>query len=146
MEVAGIIGTAGAIVGIIDIAARSILVLADIRRRFKETNLTLELLSNQLLSVRTALEQIHALINDSLEEDDPHYSMMISLDSSVKCCGFLVRLLDENIAKFEYDDDESLTLESRVRLVLDSKGIEECQARLDRQINALTLVLTAYKW
>lgn len=141
-----VIGAAGAILGIIDVATRSISTLLDVKKRFKEANLTLELLSSQLLTVKAALEQIHAIINETLRGDEQHYSLIMSMDSTIKCCNLLIRLLDENIAKLEYSENDALSFENRVRLVLDSKGIEECQSRLDRQINALNLILTAFQW
>ena len=141
-----VVGVASAILGIIDVATRSISTLADVKRRFKEADIILELLSSQLITIRTALDQIHCLINETLSEDGQHITLILSLESTIKCCNLLIRLLVENIAKLEYSENDSLSFENKVRSLLHSNGIGECQSRLDRQINALNLVLTAFQW
>jgi hypothetical protein len=138
-----VIGTVGAIVGIIDVATRSISTIAGIRKRFKEVNLTVELLFTQLVSVKTALDQIHHLIEESLQ-DDQHYQLVMNMDIAINGCNLLIRVLDDQISKLEYDEDEKITFESTVKMVLESEGTEECLTRLDRQISALTLIITAY--
>ncbi|RMZ81608.1 hypothetical protein DV737_g2457, partial [Chaetothyriales sp. CBS 132003] len=114
-----VIGTVTAILGIIDVATRSISTLAEVRRRYKGVSLTIELLSGQLVAVRTALDQIRHLIEESLQ-DDHHYQLVMNMDISINSCNLLIRVLDEEISKLEYHENEKPTFESRVKMVLDN--------------------------
>ncbi|ETI25308.1 hypothetical protein G647_02080 [Cladophialophora carrionii CBS 160.54] len=115
------------------------------RQRFKESNLTIETLSGQLITVRAALSQINLLIVESLSRDEQHYQLTLDLSAAIGCCNLLLRLLDEQLAKLQYNDTDEVTFLSKVNLMLESKGTEDCLTRLDRQINALNLLVTAFK-
>jgi hypothetical protein len=138
------IGVVGSILGIIDVATRCISSLADLRKRFKESNLTIETLSGQLVTVKAALSQINLLIAESLSQDEQHYQLTLDLSAAIGCCNLLLRLLDEQIARLQYSDTDEVTFISKVNLMLESKGTEECLTRLDRQTNALNLLITAF--
>ena len=141
-----VVGAAGAILGIIEVATRSLSILADVRKRFTDTSLVLELLISQISTVKIALQQIHELIQNRLREQEQHYSLVISLGSTLKCCDILIRILDDHITKFDRQENRALSLEKKIKLVLSSKSVEDCQSRLDRQILALNLVLNALLW
>jgi hypothetical protein len=134
------LGAAGAIVGIIDVVARSIFTLAEIRRQFKDAELTICLLSGQLTAVQVAVKQIQGLLNSDRES---HYLLTLNLDVSIKCCKLLIEKIDEQLQNVSRKDGENhTTFGNRAKMVLESKGIEECLTRLDRQINALNLIIT----
>ncbi|KAJ9610783.1 hypothetical protein H2200_005560 [Cladophialophora chaetospira] len=115
------------------------------RKRFKEINITIELLSGQLVTVKAALSQINLLISESLSQNEQHFQLTMDLGVATGCCNLLLRLLDEQIAKLQYSDMDEVTFVSKVNMMLESKGTEECLIRLDRQINALNLLITAFK-
>lgn len=141
MEVVGLVG---AVLGIIDVTTRCISSLTEIRQRFSSANVTVELLSGQLVTVKAALGQIHDLINESID-DEHHYQLTLDLSVGINCCNLLIRVLEEQITKLQYSDADELSFNSKVVLLLESKGTEECLARLDRQINALNLLITAFQ-
>ena len=138
------IGLAGAVLGIIDVVTRCISGLAELRRKFKEANLTVEALSGQLATVRAALTQIHGLINERLTNDSQHYQLVIDLELAIKCCALLIGLIDEQVSKLDAGDAEALDFQSKVKIMLESKGTEDCLNRLDRQTSALNPLLTAF--
>lgn len=139
-----VIGTVGAIVGIIDVASRIISALADTRRRFGEANLTIQLLSGQIATVKAALQQIHGLVSENLQ-DDQHFDFIMNLDTAVSCCNLLIRILDDQISKLVCGSDgDDATFRSKMTIVLESTGTEACLQRLDRQIAALNLLITAH--
>ncbi|ERF71663.1 hypothetical protein EPUS_00652 [Endocarpon pusillum Z07020] len=140
-----VIGTAGAIVSIIDVVTRSISTLADFGKRIKAANLTLTMLLGQLGTVRTALDQVLALIKEGLKDQEQHYLLVMNLGDTIKCCNLLVRLIDEQVSNLEYNENNLLDFESKINLVLESKGTEQCLTQLDRQINALNLLITTFQ-
>ncbi|EXJ84741.1 hypothetical protein A1O3_05413 [Capronia epimyces CBS 606.96] len=142
MEVIGLVGT---VLGVIDVATRCISSLVELRQRMKAASSTVEFLSSQLVTVRAALGQIHSLIEESLNQDEQHYQLTLDLGVAINCCNLLIRLLDEQISRIQYGDDDEPTFNSKVNLILESKGIEQCLTRLDRQINALNLLITTFQ-
>lgn len=141
-----VVGTVGAVLSVIDVATRSILILTDVAKRIKAANWTLTSLHSQLCTVRVALEQVAVLINQDLSDHGQHYLLVMNLDDVIKCCNLLLHLIDEQVSKLEYKEDNSLKFESKVRLVMDSKGTEQCLIQLDRQINALNLLISTFQW
>ena len=141
------IGTAGTIIGIIDVTSRSISALIDLRQHFKSVDDNLEILISYLTTVRAALRQINALVEEQgITEDDQNYQLVIDLGVAIKSSNTVVSWIDAQIAKVEYNGEDALTFVSKVRLLLDSKATDDCLARLDRQINALNLLFTAFRW
>ena len=141
------IGTLAAIVGIIDVTTRTISALTDIRTRFITANDNLDILLTHLITVRAALRQIHALIEEqSITSQDHNYQLVMDLDVAIKGCGLLVSWIDGQIANVEYDADNSLKFPSKLKLLLNSKATDDCLVRLDRQLNALNLLFTTFRW
>ena len=140
-----VVGTAGAIVGIINVVTQILSALAEIGRRFRAARTTVKILSGQMLLIRTGLNQIYAFMNDDLLTDEPHYQLILDLNDVLECCELLVGMLDDQISKLELDGEDHIKLSSKIRLVLEDQGTEECLTRLDRQVNGLTFVLTAFR-
>ena len=140
------VGTAAAIVGVIDVVARSILKLAEIRERYRTISLMFDLLYGRLTTVKAALEQINELINNALGDEQQHYQLVMNLDVAIECCYRLVQLVDERLSNLTYDDFNLTTRTNKLRLALEIKTVDECMIRLDHQVNALTLVITAFQW
>lgn len=142
MDPVSAIGLSGSIVGIVDVIARSILSLLDLQKQFKDADGTLIALIGQLQTMKAGLEQVRALIDDS----EQSYQLQMDLSSAVKACDVRVHNLDEKITELDRSKADKLTFESKVRLVLGSKGTEVCLTRLDRQANAITMLISALNW
>ncbi len=141
-----IVGTLAAIVGIIDVTTRSISALTDSKAVFMTSNHNLETLLSHLVTVRAALGQVHALVDEqSIASDDHNYQLVMDLGIAIKGCGLLVAWIDEQVAKIRYDNDDALTLASKFRLLLNGKATGDCLGRLDRKVNALTLLFTTFR-
>ena len=139
-------GTAGAIIGIVDVVTRSIFKLAEIRQKYKSVELIVELLSTQLGTVKTALEQIEAFLSSGLREDEQHYQLVMNLDIAIRSCGSLVRLIDKQLSALMHNNGNAMSKRSKISLALNSKGMDECMTRLDRQVNGLNLLITTFQW
>ena len=140
------VGTAGAVIGIVDVVTRSILKLAEIRKKYNSVELIVELLSTQLGTVKTALEQIEAFLSSDLREDEHHYQLVMNLDISIRSCGSLVRLIDKQLSALMYGSGNAMLKRFKISVVLNSKEMDECMTRLDRQINGLNFLVTTFQW
>ena len=145
MEPVSVIGLAGSIVGIIDVAARSIGALHALQRRWKAADLTISLLISQLTTLKCALKQIEKWITTSLNQME-HYQLVIDLDTSLESCKTLLLFIDEQLAHLGLSDTMNPSWESRIKVVLQDSTVKECATHLANQSAALNLLLTALNW
>jgi hypothetical protein len=146
MEPLSILGAAAAIVGIIDVATKSINSLRRLQQQWSGTDSTVSLLVAQLNTLNAALNQISEWMSMSLETVPQHHQLIIDLDTSLKSCKILILFIDSHLSRLEWDITNTLTLESKVRALLKDKSITDCVNHLHGQIAALNLLLTALNW
>jgi guanine nucleotide-binding protein G(i) subunit alpha len=70
----------------------------------------------------------------------------MDLGESIGCCKLLVKSVDDQLAKLQCGTNSRLDTESRLRIVFENKVCENFQMYIQRQTNALTLLLTACNW
>lgn len=68
----------------------------------------------------------------------------MNMDASIKGCQLLIDLFADQISKIELDEDKKSHFKSKLELTLESNGLEQCSSRLDRQLNALNLIITIH--
>ena len=147
MDPVSLISLAGSIVGIVDVISRSIITLRNLQQRWQAANFTVTLLIGQLTTLKAALNHISDWSQSaSLDTIPCYHQLVIDLDTSLECCKGLVRFIDKQISRLEWDETRSLTFESHIRAVLDGSGVKECANHLNNQSTALNLLLTAFNW
>ncbi|KAL8790150.1 MAG: hypothetical protein Q9195_006530 [Heterodermia aff. obscurata] len=143
MDAITILGTAGAVVNIIDLIGKSIKTLRDLRERWKDAEfITLNLIT-QLIALKAALSKISEWISSDLAYHPHHYQLVMDLGESIGCCKMLVKSMDDQLARLQCGPDDKLDLESRLRIVFEDKTSHDFQKYIKRQTNALTLLLVA---
>ncbi|KAL3472244.1 hypothetical protein BJX99DRAFT_262447 [Aspergillus californicus] len=136
-----IIGTAGALVNVIQVISQTILAIRDLRGDWKDADLTFLSLTSQLTALRLALTKIQEWL--SLETGDLHHQLVMDLDESINCCIVLLTKLQDAVDSLRQKQNHALDLQSKVKLVFGKKSIDDIQKLLEHQTNALTLLLTA---
>lgn len=145
MDPVSAIGLAGSIVGIIDVAVKSISALRALQQRWKVADLTISLLISQLTTLKAALSQIKDWISTSLNANY-HYQLVMDLGASLESCETLVLFISGQLTQLYWKDSNTLLFESRIHTVLQDKTIKECATHLANQSTALNLLLTALNW
>ena len=145
MDPVSAIGLTGSIIGMIDVAARSVGALHALQRRWKVADLTISLLISQLTTLKTALKQIEEWITTSLNQME-HYQLVIDLEASLESCKTLLLFIDEQLAHLGLSDNVNSSFESRIKVVLQDSTVKECATHLANQSAALNLLLTALNW
>lgn len=143
MDAITILGTAGAVVNIIDIIGRSIKTLRDLHDRWEDADLIALNLITQLVALKAALSQISEWVSSDLAYHPHHYQLVMDLGESIGCCTLLVKSVDDQLAKLQCGTNSRLDRGSRLRIVFENKVCENFQMYIQRQTNALTLLLTA---
>lgn len=146
MDPVTILGTAGAVAGIVDLITKSIKTLKELHNRWKDADLMIFNLMSQLASLRAALSKITEWISSDLANIPQHHQLIMDLEQSVACCYVLVNSIKTQLSKLEWNDEDSLDLGSRIKVVFEDKASKEFQTYVKRQTSALTLLLAACSW
>lgn len=146
MEPVSVIGLVGAVVGIVNVVGHSVVLLSNLGARLKAADLTVTSLIGQLNAVKAALRQIQLWLEEGSGEDPNHFQLSLDLESSLSSCGILVGLIDDQLSKLEWDENDVLKFESRARIILEDARTKECLNYLNHLISSLSLLLIAFKW
>ena len=146
MDAITVIGTVGAVANIIDIISKSIKTLRDLHERWRDADLIAINLITQLVALKAALAKISEWITSDLSDQPHHYQLVMDLGESIACCKMLVKSMDDQLAKLQCGVDNRLDVESRLRIVFENRVCEDFQKYVQRQTNALTLLLAACNW
>ena len=145
MDPVSVVGLAGSVIGIIDVATKSISALRSLRQRWQTADLTISLLISQLTTIKAALSQIEAWISNSLNTIQ-HYQLVMDLQASLESCRVLLLFIDGQLSYFDLDNNNTLYSTSKIKAVLHDKTITDCATHLANQSTALNLLLTALNW
>ncbi|GAB1202579.1 hypothetical protein APSETT445_001197 [Aspergillus pseudonomiae] len=141
MDPLSIVGAVGSILGIIDLATRSIKTLTDLQGRYTSIGLRARILIGQLSTLKAALGQIKEVL-DLLDPGSRIEDSQISVDitTSLSCCEAIMSLLDQRLSRMQEDH---LTMRDKTSILWHEKETTDFQSLLNNQVNALNLLLTA---
>ena len=146
MDPVSAIGSAGAVVGLIDVATRTLSYLRTLQQQWKLADLTLNLLIGQLSTLNAALDQISQWISTSLPFDQQHHQLVMDLGNALESCKALLICIDDHISALRWNENESLTFQSKARAILRDQNMKDLLNHLNNQSGALNLLLTALNW
>ncbi|KAL2861839.1 hypothetical protein BJX68DRAFT_12722 [Aspergillus pseudodeflectus] len=136
-----IIGTAGALANIVQLATETITAIRDLRSDWKDADLTFLSITGQLSALRLALTKIEEWM---ALDPAAHHQLVMDLDDSIRCCNILLTKLQELVGSLERkQSNNALHFQSRIRLVFGKRDIGDIQNLLEHHTNALNLLLTA---
>jgi guanine nucleotide-binding protein G(i) subunit alpha len=143
-EAIAVIGTAASVANIIDVLSSTISTIGELRKQWKEADFTFLCLVSQLTALRAALAKIKEWADVDIA--DPHHQLVMDLDTSMSCCRILISKIDGRISELHQNPNEKLDFSSKMKIVFGSKSMDDLQKMIERQTNALTLLLTACNW
>lgn len=146
MDPASFLGIVGSAVGIADIATKCVSKLRELQRRWKKADLKLNLLITQINTIRAALEQIARLVPPDTFGDSCDDQLMDNLKDVQACCVLVLGFIDSHVNMLERDEQDNLTTESKAKAVIHEGDINEWVTILEKQSNALNLLLTVISW
>ena len=145
MDPLSIVGAVGSILGIIDLATRSIKSLTGLQGRYTSINLRARVLIGQLSTLNAALGQIKQVLDllgpgSQIGEDS---QISVDIATSLSCCEAVMSLLDQRLSGMQQDH---LTIREKTGILWHEKETTDFQTMLNNQVNALNLLLTALQW
>jgi hypothetical protein len=140
-EAVAVLGAAASVVSIIDVLARCIGTVRDLRDQWNDADLIVHNLVTQLVAFKAALTKIKEWSDsDSAEK---HHQLKMDLDDSVTWCRTLAGLVNTLLSDLQQGPAGTLDRIAKARLLFGSKSMEDLQKMIDRQTNALNLLLNA---
>ena len=120
--------------------------LRDLHDRWKGADLEVVNLITQLVALKAALAKISEWISSDLAYNIHYYQLVMDLEECIGCCKILVKAMEDQLAKLQCNEHQTLNLQSRWRLVFADKAGRDFQKYIKRQTSALTLLLVACNW
>jgi guanine nucleotide-binding protein G(i) subunit alpha len=139
-----IIGAAASVASIVELLGKTISALHTLHSRWKEADFTFSNLISQLTTLKVALSKLQEWMETDI--DEPHHQLVMDLEASVTYCRMLVRRIDTEVEDLQQNIGVGLDAQSKIKLLLKNGSLEELQKMVDRQANALTLLLTICNW
>ena len=146
MEPVSILGTISAVVGIADVVTRSIKRLSNLKTKFRNAPFLISTLIGQLCTVQAALDQLSAWADKHLSSNPRYEQLALQVGSSLDCFRPLMMSLQDRLDQLEGGEEDHLGLAKRVLFVWTEQNLAEYCTILDRQVNALNLLLQAIQW
>ena len=141
MDPVSVVGLAGSVIGLIDVAARSISALRALQRRWRAADLTINLLISQLMILRAALNQLEEWLTASPNANQ-HYRLIIDLGATLESCEILLLFIDGKLNELDWNDNNILSFESKIKIALQDSAVKEYATHLANQSTAINLLLT----
>ncbi|OKL58089.1 hypothetical protein UA08_06817 [Talaromyces atroroseus] len=156
MDPISVISLASSIAGLIDVTSHSIISLLNLASRYSRFGLKIRQIAGQLSTLKAALKKIKDLIEISHDEvprkngaavfalDDEQ--LVCDLLLSIDCCESVIKVLDEQLSRFQLSSHSQSSglsdVRSKVKFLWEEGDMNEYQGMLNNQINALNLLLT----
>lgn len=143
MDPVSAIGLVGSILSLADIVTRSINRLSALKTKYRQADVSLSALIGTLYVLKAALQQ---LAEQHPSTDVLNAELDDALTYSLDGCRTIITTLEERLDQLEKRKSGRLTSKGKASLVWHDDDIKESLALLDRQVNALNLLLQAIQW
>ena len=134
-----------------DVLSRTIERLRGLYKKWVDVNLAILNLIAQLTALKAALNKIFEWISSDLSTSSQHHQLVMDLEDSMSCCRVLVTSMDDHISKVNWEAMDCrkgpvMDRPSQMRVFLEDNKVVDFQKYIERQTNALTLLLAACSW
>lgn len=141
-----ILGGVGAAAGIIVTITKTIKGLSDLQSKYSEAETSIRQLIRQLMAIKAALRQIQDWIELSLSSSLRERDMVEAFNTSLEGCKEAMEAMGEEVTRLVQAALAGDKRSMRVRYVWNEESMKDHQDRLDSQVQALQLLLSAVQW
>ncbi|KAJ2979931.1 hypothetical protein NUW58_g7079 [Xylaria curta] len=143
MDPVTIVQIVGTAVSFGDVVIKCIAGLRLLKTKYHDAPLVISTIIGQLYMVQSALDQL-ARWNKPEHAYDPRYRQLAGqIDNALDCFSLLITALEQQLQDFELASGNNMTTKQRLTFLWSEKGISDFSVLLDRQVNALNLLLQA---
>jgi len=146
MDPVTIFQVVGAAVSLGDVVLKCITGLSTLKTKFHDAPIHISTMIGQLYIVQTALDQL-SVWNKAENDRDPRFRQLaLQIGNSLDSFGVLVLALHKQLDQFDSPGPSGMAAKTRVKFLWSEKEIVDYSTLLDRQVNALSLLLQATQW
>jgi DNA-directed RNA polymerase specialized sigma subunit len=141
-----IIGGVGAAAGIIVTITKTVKHLNDLQTKYKDAEMSITQLMRQLLSIKASLIQIQEWTELNLSRSPREKELVDAFGISFEGCKEAMDAMAEEVAKLVQDGINGDMRTMRTRYLWNEDTMKDHQGRLESQVQALQLLLSAVQW
>jgi hypothetical protein len=141
-----VFGGVAAAAGIIVTITKLVRGLSDLQSKYSDAENSIRLLIRQLTSMKTSLIQISGWTQLNLAGSPREYEIVEAFKISLEGCQEAMQSMADEVAKLVQDAIAGDSRTMRTRYVWNEENMKDHQARLDSQVQALQLLLSAVQW
>ncbi|KAI0146143.1 G-alpha-domain-containing protein [Xylariaceae sp. FL1272] len=141
MDPVSLLQVVGAAVSLGDLVVKCIAGLSSLKAKYHDAPLVVSTMIGQLYMVKAALDQLSAWKNPDLGRDPRYCQLALQIGNSLDCFGLLILALEQKLDNFQRP--RHMTPAMRVSFLWSERETTEYSTLLDRQVNALNLLLQA---
>ncbi|ETS78455.1 hypothetical protein PFICI_10517 [Pestalotiopsis fici W106-1] len=143
MDPATIFQVIGTALSLGDVVVKSIMKLSSIKGRYQGAPMVLSTMIGQLYIVKSALDRLGDFSRPEHSQHPRHQQLSQQVGSALDSFGLLILALEERLSQFEATELTDMRVKDRLALLWNEKDMLDYSMLLDRQVNALTLLLQA---
>jgi hypothetical protein len=141
-----ILGGVGAAGGIIVTITKIIKGLSDLQSKYTDAEISIRSLIKQLMTIKAALRSIQDWIEMSLSGSLKERDLVEAFSTSLEGCKEAMEAMGDEVTRLVQDALAGDKRMMRARYVWNEESMKDYQARLDSQVQALQLLLSAVQW
>ncbi|KAJ8124703.1 hypothetical protein O1611_g8936 [Lasiodiplodia mahajangana] len=146
MDPISIIQIVGSVVSLGDTVFKCIAGLRSLKNKYYDAPLVISTIVGQLHLVQSALDEL-AIWNKPEHQCDPRYQQLAwQIGNALDCFGPFITALERRLGDLELTNGTNMTTTERLAFLWSEKEMSEFSVLLDRQVNALNLLLQALQW
>ncbi|KAI0476547.1 G-protein alpha subunit-domain-containing protein [Xylariaceae sp. FL0804] len=143
MDPISLVGLVGSVTALGAAVVKCIAGLSSLKSRYHDAPLVVSTIIGQLYMVKAALDHLAAWKSPQYDRDPRYRQLALQIENSLDSFGLLILALEQKLDSFS--NSEQMTASSRVMFLWDKDETTEFSALLDRQVNALNLLLQAVR-
>lgn len=146
MDPLTIIGGVGAAAGIIATITKTVKGLSDLQSKYSEAETSVRQLIRQLTAIKASLIQIRDWTELNLHGSPREKELVDAFQIALEGCQEAMEKMADEVAKLVQDALAGDRRTMRARYVWNEESMKDHQDRLDSQVQALQLLLSAVQW
>lgn len=146
MDPATVFQIVGTVVSLGDVVIKCIAGLSALKAKFHDAPLIVTSMIGQLHMVKIAQEQLSPLNSPRFNRDQRYRQLATQIGNALDSFGPILLALSQQLDQYEGLDTLRMTAQRRLGFVHSERELTNLSILLDRQVNALNLLLQAIQW
>lgn len=146
MDPVSIIQIVGVVVSLGDVVVRCIAGLSSLRAKYHDAPIHITTMIGNLFIVQAAMNQLSVFRSPELSRSSRYQELASQMGNALDSFGPLMVKLDRELSRLNRKDSSGRATRSRIAFLWSERAIFSFSEDLDRQVNALNLLLQAIHW